>query len=90
MMEKDKPKTKFELRKAGEGEKKGIWKDTRVLKKSEDDDMTQFTVKRVRGGIVILFVHALFERRVSINLAIERVHMTSPGVNKETAAMLEE
>ena len=52
MMEKDKPKTKFELRKAGEGEKKGMWKDTRVLKKSsEDDDMTQFTVKRVRKRI---------------------------------------
>lgn len=71
MMEKDKPKTKFELRKAGEGEKKGMWKDTKLLKKSEDDDdMTQFTVKRVRRRIVILFFLALFERRLSINLAI--------------------
>lgn len=54
MMEKDKPKAKFELRKPGEGEKKGMWKDTKVLKKSEDDDMTQFTVKRVRRRIVML------------------------------------
>ena len=75
MMEKDKPKTKFELRKAGEGEKKGMWKDTRVLKKSsEDDDMTQFTVKRVRRRIVILFLRALFELRLRINLAIVCSH----------------
>ena len=47
MQEKERVKTTFELRKPGEGEKKGMWKDTKVLKKTEDEDDEQFAARRV-------------------------------------------
>ena len=47
MQEKERVKATFELRKAGEGEKKGMWKNTKVLKKTEDEDDEQFATRRV-------------------------------------------
>lgn len=48
MQEKERAKAKFELRKAGEGEKKGMWKDTKVLKKAGGDE-EEFGARRVSG-----------------------------------------
>lgn len=47
MQEKERVKATFELRKPGEGEKKGMWKNTKVLKKTEDEDDEQFAARRV-------------------------------------------
>lgn len=47
MQEKERVKATFELRKPGEGEKKGMWKDTKLLKKTEEDDDEQFAARRV-------------------------------------------
>lgn len=38
LQEKERAKATFELRKAGEGEKKGMWKDTKVLKKPVEEE----------------------------------------------------
>ena len=47
MQEKERVKSSFELRKPGEGEKKGLWKDTKVLKKMVGEDDEQFAARRV-------------------------------------------
>ena len=47
MQEKERVKSSFALRKPGEGEKKGMWKDTKVLKKTEEEDDEQFAARRV-------------------------------------------
>lgn len=42
----ERAKSTFEIRKAGEGEKKGMWKDTKVFKRDEEDE-EQFASRRV-------------------------------------------
>ena len=53
MQEKERAKAHFELRKAGEGEKKGQWKDTKVLKKTEKDE-NEFAARRVSLSSLLL------------------------------------
>ena len=46
LQENERAKSAFEIRKAGEGEKKGMWKDTKVFKRDEEDE-EQFAARRV-------------------------------------------
>ena len=46
LQENERAKSTFEIRKAGEGEKKGMWKDTKVFKRDEEDE-EQFAARRV-------------------------------------------
>lgn len=46
IQEKERVKSSFELRKAGEGEKKGMWKDTKVFKRTQKDEEV-FAARRV-------------------------------------------
>lgn len=46
LQESERAKSTFETRKAGEGEKKGMWKDTKVFKR-DDEDEEQFAARRV-------------------------------------------
>lgn len=46
LQEKERVKSSFELRKAGEGEKKGMWKDTKVFKRTQKDEEV-FAARRV-------------------------------------------
>ena len=46
LQEKERAKATFELRKAGEGEKKGKWKDTKLLKKTDEEE-DEFAARRV-------------------------------------------
>ena len=47
VQEQERAKASFELRKAGEGEKKGMWKDTKVFKRSNDEYEAQYAATRV-------------------------------------------
>jgi len=46
LQEKERVKASFDLRKPGEGEKKGMWKDTKVFKRTKEDEQ-QFAARRV-------------------------------------------
>ena len=50
--EKERVKASFEVRRAGEGEKKGMWKDTKVFKRSDEDE-AQFAARRVSECILM-------------------------------------
>lgn len=45
IQEKFRAKINYEVRKPGEGEKKGQWKNTRVLEKAEEDEHPQVMYK---------------------------------------------
>ena len=45
--EKERARASFELRKAGEGEKKGMWKDTKIFKRPGEGE-EEFAARRVR------------------------------------------
>lgn len=46
LQDKERPRASFELRKPGEGEKKGMWKNTKVYKRSDAGE-SEFASKRV-------------------------------------------
>lgn len=50
LQEKERVKAAFDLRKPGEGEKKGMWKDTKVFKRTEEDEQ-QFAARRVSSTL---------------------------------------
>ena len=53
LQEKERAKSSFELRKPGEGEKKGMWKDTKVLKKADSEEEEQFASRRVSWQLTV-------------------------------------
>jgi len=50
LQEKERVKASFDLRKPGEGEKKGMWKDTKVFKRTKEDEQ-QFAARRVSSTL---------------------------------------
>ena len=55
LQDKEKHRASFELRKPGEGEKKGMWKNTKVYKRSDAGE-SEFASKRVSGDFKRKFV----------------------------------